>query len=114
MRTIERKIIDAINKRRACKLSTRDEIIYGETYNFMLVKLHNTIIARIDFDARTMTIGNGYYYTSTTKSRLNAILREYMPNYRITQKNFTWYFSGLDTEDIDFNMVNNHSYIFNF
>ena len=70
------------------------EVRYNETRNVSYVKLHGNHIA---------TIGDGFielfscgYKTATTKSRLNAILKEHGNEDGLHQKNYDWFVSTKD------------------
>lgn len=70
------------------------EVEYNETRNVSYVKLHGNHIA---------TIGDGFielyscgYRTTTTKSRLNAILKEHGNEDGLYQKNYDWFVSTKD------------------
>ena len=88
MRKIESRILDAIADRRIgiVKLSKRD---YIETNKDVVnVTLWNTTIAKIYTDR--VVVNSGNWRTVTTKSRLNAILREYCGT-GISQIKGRWY-----------------------
>jgi hypothetical protein len=58
--------------------------------NVVDVFLHGNLIARIG--ETWMELFDGGYQSNTTKSRLNAILREFgMPGECVFQKNYQWF-----------------------
>ena len=64
-------------------------ILFTPSYNKTIeVRLHNNLIASINNNQ--ITISSCGWNTSTTKSRLNALLREFA-NTSIYQKNRVWY-----------------------
>lgn len=87
MRTIEEKIIDALNGSNGVKnLSCRDRVeVDGNTKKYYL---WNSLLFWNDAE-------NNYYFSArgysslTTKSRLNAILRNFL-DASITQKDYKW------------------------
>ena len=92
MRTIEEKIIDALNGSNGegiKKLSCRDCVeVDGHTKNYYLwdsLLFWNDSENIYHFSARG-------YNSQTTKSRLNAILGSFF-NASITQKNWDWFLS---------------------
>lgn len=97
MRKIEKRIIDTVNSGPYPKqLSIRDRVEYDKISGRVLVYLHSTMIASIASlaqDKPTVIINTGGWRTNTTKSRLNAILREYC-NTGIYQRDYTWYLQG--------------------
>ena len=56
-----------------------------------LVYLHGNHIATVGDSF--MAIFDGGYQSNTTKSRLNALLDEFVPSMGIFQKNWTWFLS---------------------
>ena len=88
MKTIEEKIIDALNGGNGVKnLSCRDCVeVDGHTKNYYL---WDSLLFWNDAE-------NNYYFSArgwnslTTKSRLNAILRNFL-DASITQKNWDWF-----------------------
>ena len=57
------------------------------------VYLHGNHIASVDTATNALTIKDGGWQSNTTKSRLNALLEEFVPSMRIFQNNWTWYIS---------------------
>ena len=93
MRTIEKQMICAVYTRKDWRNSnTEVQVIHGgytvpdiERIN---VRLHGNHIATIEKD--TLTICDTGWQTTTTKSRLNALLREFC-SAGISQNKFKWY-----------------------
>ena len=87
MRIIEKQMNTAILNRKDWK-NDNTEVIYSPERDASYVMLHGNHIA---------TIGDTYlelyscgYKTVTTKSRLNAILKEHGNGARVFQQNFEW------------------------
>ena len=57
------------------------------------VYLHGNHIATYFHDKRKLQIFDGGWQSVTTKSRLNALLSEFKPQFNVFQKNWTWYVS---------------------
>ena len=55
------------------------------------VFLHDNLIAVINHPDQKLTIFDGGWQSNTTKSRLNALLNEFHPNFGVVQKNFEWF-----------------------
>ena len=55
------------------------------------VFLHGNHIASLDTATHKLTIKDGGWQSVTTKSRLNAILDEFVPSMGIFQKDWTWF-----------------------
>ena len=105
MRAIEKQICDVIDNAEGWeyKLSPRDRVtvsmdrISSEPKHDRIVSVYlwDTEIAHITFaeNETRLYIRNGGFYTTTTKGRLNAILRHFNQG-AIVQKNFDWYLNG--------------------
>ena len=100
MRKIESQLQAAITSGRNFKSAntTVDNTDHGQ-----IVRLHGNKIAQIDNG--WLTITSAGWETTTTKSRLNAILDLLIPGARIFSKSYTWFltyngqtseFSGVD------------------
>ena len=89
MRKIEQQMIAAIKGKRNWS-SGNTSVHYSEDYKSSTVYLHGNLIAIVyENDAELFDAG---YKTVTTKSRLNAICREFgVPGEGIFQKDFQWY-----------------------
>ena len=59
----------------------------------MDVFLHGNHIASLDTATHKLTIKDGGWQSVTTKSRLNALLDEFVPSMGIFQKDWVWYLS---------------------
>ena len=57
------------------------------------VYLHGNHIASLDTASHALTLKDGGWQSNTTKSRLNALLEEFVPSMRIFQNDWTWYIS---------------------
>ena len=67
------------------------------------VYLHGNHIASLDTATNALTIKDGGWQSVTTKSRLNALLDEFVPSMGIFQKDWVWYLSDrLDGSVIPF------------
>ncbi len=55
------------------------------------VYLHGNNIASLDTATNELTLKDGGWQSVTTKSRLNALLTEFVPSMGISQKNWTWF-----------------------
>ena len=58
------------------------------------VYLHGNHIATYFHYHRTLQIFDGGWQSVTTKSRLNALLDEFKPQFKVFQKNWSWFVSG--------------------
>lgn len=54
-------------------------------YRWLEVILHETAIATIEPNCGRMTLSTGGWFTVTTRSRLNAILAEFCPEWHVCQ-----------------------------
>lgn len=61
----------------------------------MTVTLHDNLIATYDHNKRRLDIEDGGWESRTTQSRLNAILWEIAPAWRIVQRNWNWYLDDI-------------------
>ena len=99
MRKIERDMNTAIRYRRNMSkqnTSVRCFKTNGVTTDID-VFLHGNHIASLDTATHKLTIKDGGWQSVTTKSRLNALLDEFVPSMGISQKNWTWFlFDRLD------------------
>ena len=67
------------------------------------VYLHGNHIASVDTATNALKIKDGGWQSVTTKSRLNALLDEFVPSMGIFQKDWVWYLSDrLDGSVIPF------------
>jgi hypothetical protein len=89
MRKIEQLMNDAISASIDWKLGNT-EVLYFSGHDKSQVYLHGNLIAEIG--PTYVEVFDGGYQTATTKSRLNAILKEHGINGEcIVQKKFKWY-----------------------
>ena len=87
MRKIEQQMINAIRNNVDLKLANTKVI---SCTNVSDVYLHGNLIARIG--ETWMELFDGGWQSTTTKSRLNAILSAFgMPGERVFAKNFEWF-----------------------
>ena len=89
---------------------------FNEESQVSIVRLHGNKIAEIDEDS--MTIFDGGWQSTTTKSRLNALCEEFcVDGEGVFQKNFKWFvrkFAGQNgTEKVFVNVEFQSGYIFN-
>ena len=97
MRVIESQMNDAILNEKDWK-KDNTQVINIEGVSF--VYLYNNLIAMV---ADTwLELFDAGYQTTTTKSRLNAILSKHGNGERIYQKNYQWFMSTTDG-DVEFN-----------
>ena len=67
------------------------------------VYLHGNHIASLDTAPNALTIKDGGWQSVTTKSRLNALLDEFVPSMGIFQKDWVWYLrDSLDNSVVPF------------
>ena len=66
----------------------------------MDVFLHGNHIASLDTATHKLTIKDGGWQSVTTKSRLNALLDEFVPSMGVFQKNWDWFVSDRLTNQI--------------
>ena len=90
MRIIEKQMNTAILKCQDWK-NANTEVLYSPERDASYVYLHGNHIATIgETFVELYTCG---YHTNTTKSRLNAILKEHGNGARVYQKDFEWFVS---------------------
>ena len=80
----------AIRYRRNWASSNTMVRVYKEVVE---VFLHGNHIASVDTATNDLTIFDGGWRSVTTKSRLNALLNEFVSSMRLNQKNWTWFLS---------------------
>lgn len=89
MRKIETQMIAAIHAN-ANWQSANTAVYFDETSGVSVVRLHGNKIAEISDN--DMTIFDGGWQSTTTKSRLNALCTEFCVDGEcVYQKNFQWY-----------------------
>ena len=96
MRKIEQQMNNAISKEIDWK-KDNTEVINIKGVSF--VYLYNNLIAMVG--DTWLELFDGGWKTNTTKSRLNAILKEHGNCEFVYQKNFTWFVSTKDG-DVEF------------
>jgi len=100
MRKVEIQMNHAIRYRKNWAGSNTMVKVYKEVVE---VFLHGNHIASLDTATHKLTIKDGGWQSNTTKSRLNALLEEFVPSMGIFQKNWTWFLSDrLDGSIIPF------------
>jgi len=90
MRKIESQMIAAINASKNWQ-SANTSVHFNEESNISIVRLHGNKIAEVTDDS--MTIFDGGWQTTTTKSRLNALINEFCNAVTdgVFQKNYQWF-----------------------
>ena len=89
MRKIEQQMNNAISNNLNWQ-SANTSVSYNEETGVSVVRLHGNKIAEIGEDF--VQIFDGGYQSKTTKSRLNAILKEHaIDGECVYQKNFKWF-----------------------
>ena len=100
MRKIEEQMNTAIRYRRNWAGSNTMVRVSREVVE---VFLHGNHIASVDTATNDLTLFDGGWQSNTTKSRLNALLNEFIPSMGIFQKNWTWFLSDdLDGSTVPF------------
>lgn len=101
MRAIEQKIIEAINKaivnKKDSTLSMRDTVIYNGK-NKIIYKLWDNSVFSVSLDKKEICFTCHGWFSVTTKSRLNALLRVFGSGH-IYQKDYQFYYKS-DKQDI--------------
>ena len=96
MRKIERDMNTAIRYRRNMSKQNTSVKCFKNRDGItteMDVFLHGNHIASLDTATNALTIKDGGWQSVTTKSRLNALLDEFVPSMGIFQKDWVWYLS---------------------
>lgn len=109
MRKIEQKMVKAIRERECMRVDNtavgciRGPMANGESGTpSQSVRLHDHLIAEIDYDARSVKLSSCGWHTTTTKSRLNAVLHALGINRRLYQAKGSWLISVPNGADVDF------------
>ena len=112
MRKIERQMLQAINTPGLDMTVSNTKVRWSDDQSRTDVYLHDNLIATIRWDSQDMWIGDAGWQTTTTKSRLNALLQGLGNRARIWQKDFIWHLErGLDaTESYVVEMDRNDCY----
>ena len=113
MRIIERQMLAAILDHKDWKCgNTRVQVTYfahtDKPIQRVNVYLHGNRIAQITHD--TVSICDCGWQTTTTKSRLNAILRE-LCGAGIYQKNHKWYGHAIEEQDWEIELESQHHFV---
>jgi hypothetical protein len=84
--------------------------IYQDPEGYTCIQYHSTIVVR--FNAHTITLNTGRWYTATTKLRMNQTSNQFRLGYIVYQQNWKWYVNlpdgttkHFDTSQITFNRV---------
>ena len=88
MRKIEEQMNHAIRYRKNWAGSNTMVKVYREVVE---VFLHGNHIASLDTATNDLTLFDGGWQSNTTKSRLNALLDEFVPSMGVFQKNWQWF-----------------------
>ena len=100
MRKIEMMMNSAIRYRKNFSSGNTTVRSYKESVD---VYLHGNHIATLDTATHALTIKDGGWQSVTTKSRLNALLDEFVPSMGIFQKNWDWFVrDNLDGSGVPF------------
>ena len=91
MRKIEAQMNAAVTNR-VCWKSGNTQVIYSAIRGASEVFLHNNLIATVALTGEVQ-IRDGGWQSTTTKSRLNALLSSTVPNTRVFAKAFEWFVS---------------------
>ena len=111
MRKIERQLITALNTPGKQLKSSNTQVRWsGDSY--VEVLLHGHIIASINYATCTMVLSACGWETTTTKSRLNAILSDLVPGARIFAKSYEWFITGANGITAEFSKVDNVAFSF--
>ena len=90
MRKIEEQMNHAIRHRKNWAGSNTTVRCFREVVE---VFLHGNHIASLDTATNDLTLFDGGWQSNTTKSRLNALLDEFVPSMGVFQKNWQWFLS---------------------
>ena len=90
MRKLEKQMNFAISNKGNWS-GSNTTVLYNESTNCSQVLLHGHNIATVDHNTQAVKLSSCGYETTTTKSRLNAILEEVKYGCKVFQKNFTWF-----------------------
>ena len=112
MRKIERQMLQAINTPGQDLTSSNTKVRWSDDQSFVEVFLNDNIIASVNWTTNCIAVSDAGWQTTTTKSRLNALLQGLGNRARIWQKDFIWHLErGLDaTESYVTEMQRGHAY----
>ena len=88
MRQIESQMVNAVAAGRDWH---KDNTSVDVTDHGIVVRLHGNKIAQLSTDDQCLYVTDAGWQTSTTKSRLNALLSALCPGCGIHQNDFVWY-----------------------
>ena len=92
MRKLERQMNFAVSNKGNWS-GSNTSVSYDKAENLSEVRLHGNLIAWYDHNDQRLALSSAGWQTNTTKSRLNALLDEFVPSMRIFQNDWTWYIS---------------------
>ena len=92
MRKIEKQMNQAIRGQRNWA-GSNTTVFTSDNGLESTVYLHGNHIATYFHDERKLQLFDGGWQSVTTKSRLNALLSEFKPQFGVFQKNWTWFVS---------------------
>ena len=97
MRKIEALMIQAVKNGRDFKSGNTTVDVPDQG---IIVRLHGNKIAQVDHETNCVYVTDAGWQTTTTKSRLNALLQGLGGRASISQKNFVWQLTrGLDATE---------------
>ena len=105
MRKIEEQMNRAVvNKNNWSNSNT--QVNYNSNTDCSAVYLHGNHIATVDHNTNSVNLSSCGWHSTTTKSRLNALLQEIMYGAKVFQRQFDWYLS-YNNQTVDFwdNMI---------
>jgi len=104
MRKIEQDMCRAIRNRETRTFNNTTVVNGLDTAGRPIVEvlLHGNLIARFKFTESMVQIFDGEWQTVTTKSRLNAILRDFTTGCSVYQKKGVWYLACSNDSDVLF------------
>lgn len=95
MRKLERQMNFAVSNK-GNWAGSNTQVNYNESTNCSQIFLHGHHIATYDHNTFAVKISSCGYETTTTKSRLNALLEEVKYGCKVFQKNFNWFVTYQD------------------
>lgn len=111
MRKIESQMLDAIQSQVEFKkdntcvewLPLTGQVSIMDCDLVARVYLHGNLIAQFNRALNELTVWDGGWQSVTTKSRLNALLSAFAPDWSVVQRNYEWLLmkrAGLDRHEI--------------
>lgn len=101
MRKIEQLMVEALRNRRdwhrdnTSVLMSRD---FTSNEPVGIVSLHGNTIAKLWYNLGEMDVYDAGWQTVTTKSRINALLREFSPGISVFQRDHKWFLNHLNSD----------------